>query len=659
MASSIPNSSLASQPEPLRPVAQSAASLWDSDERWNLLMEHIKEYAIFMMDPEGRVVSWNKGAERVLGYTESDVLGQRLDRIFTPEDVAADVPRKELRTALEKGRAEDDRWQLRKDGTRFWANGAVEPLRTQDGRLKGYAKILRDRTLEKQLAEEREQARVQERDACAEAERQRDFVRAILDQAPFAVAVTEGPEHRYTYVNPAAMRLGNDNPPPDDTVLGKTLAELLPQVHDQLAPLLDRVYDTGVPVTIPMFRLPISGGREIFLQVTFAPLPRNTGEPPGVIHLAVDLTERRHAEDRLRHLAGELQQQTHLLDLAHVLVRDMDNRIVFWNRGAQALYGWSRAEALGKISHELLQTEFPRSPQSIEAELRAKGEWEGELIHTRKDGSRLTVASHWAVHVDENGKPAAILEVNNDTTELRKIREALREADRRKDEFLAVLGHELRNPLAPIHNAVQVLGIRGNDPVTVHWASGIISRQVRLLSRLVDDLLDVSRIARAKIRLDKYRTDLVRVVRETLQDHRRSLEDAGLRLESELPDDSLWVEGDGTRLAQILGNLLNNARKFTESGGAVTVKLRRDVARQEAVLSVRDTGIGIEPSALSRIFDPFTQAERTLARSQTGLGLGLALVKGLTEAHGGRVEAKSDGPNSGAEFTVYLPLLSG
>ena len=243
----------------------------------------------------------------------------------------------------------------------------------------------------------------------------------------------------------------------------------------------------------------------------------------------------------------------------------------------------------------------------------------------------------------------------SDVTERRSVEEALREADRRKDEFLAMLAHELRNPLAPIRNAAEVLRRTGGADPYLEQARSMIERQVAHMARLVDDLLDVSRISRSKILLRKERLDLAHLVRATAEDHRSLLEGAGLALTLDLPPEPVWLLGDPTRLSQVLGNLLQNAGKFTNPGGRVSVYLTRDPGGL-AVLAVEDTGIGLEPDILARLFQPFSQADRSLDRSRGGLGLGLALVKGLVDLHGGSVEAASGGTGKGSRFTVRLPV---
>jgi signal transduction histidine kinase/ActR/RegA family two-component response regulator len=239
---------------------------------------------------------------------------------------------------------------------------------------------------------------------------------------------------------------------------------------------------------------------------------------------------------------------------------------------------------------------------------------------------------------------------------LRQQAEALAEANRRKDEFLAVLAHELRNPLAPIRNAAEVMGLQPGDRATTEWARGLLERQAQQMTRLVDDLLDASRISRGKITLQRTRLDIVCLVRDVTEDRRASVAEAGLSLALELPQVPLWVDGDATRLAQVVGNLLQNAIKFTDRGGQLTVKVTAEEGARHVRIAVHDTGIGIEPDLLPLVFETFMQGDRSLERSRGGLGLGLALVKGLAELHGGEVQATSEGVGRGAEFTVRLPL---
>ncbi len=233
---------------------------------------------------------------------------------------------------------------------------------------------------------------------------------------------------------------------------------------------------------------------------------------------------------------------------------------------------------------------------------------------------------------------------------------SIREADRRKDEFLAMLAHELRNPLAPISNAVEIMRLRGPEHSELHWARDVIARQVQHLVRLVDDLLDVSRITRGKIRLKLEPIDLAAAVSNAVETSRPLIEGRRHRFVVDMPAESIWVKADPARLAQVLANLLNNAAKYTEEEGSIRLSVARDGG--QAVVRVRDSGVGIPPEMLAGIFDLFTQVDRSLDRAQGGLGIGLTLVQRLVQMHGGSVEAQSDGLGRGSEFVVRIPMLT-
>lgn len=233
---------------------------------------------------------------------------------------------------------------------------------------------------------------------------------------------------------------------------------------------------------------------------------------------------------------------------------------------------------------------------------------------------------------------------------------ALREADQRKDEFLAMLAHELRNPLAPIRTAVDLIRFLPVENQELHSACEIVSRQVFHMVRLIDDLLDVARIARGKIELQFEHCDLAQLARRTAEDLRKTLESKGLHIDVETGDQQLIVDGDSVRLAQIIGNLLHNSGKFTPAGGTVTVRSGMNADQNEAWVSVQDTGIGMQSELISKLFEPFYQANQSLDRKLGGLGLGLALAKGMIELHSGSIVASSDGPGHGSMFTLRVPL---
>jgi PAS domain S-box-containing protein len=274
----------------------------------------------------------------------------------------------------------------------------------------------------------------------------------------------------------------------------------------------------------------------------------------------------------------------------------------------------------------------------------------------RADGSVVHVQNDVEPLYDRDGTVCGCVSVCVDLTERYQVEDVLREADRRKDEFLATLSHELRNPLAPIRNALELMRRAAEDPSLKERALGIMERQVRQLVRLTDDLLDVSRITRDRIELRRERVDLRTAIRSALETIDPLSEAAGHVVSVELPDTPLWVYADLTRLAQAFANLLNNAVKYTDRGGRIT--LVASTQGSEAIVTLTDTGIGIDPADLPVVFDMFVQIEPSAGRARSGLGIGLALAKRLLELHGGHIEARSQGAGTGTTFVVRLPVVA-
>ena len=344
-----------------------------------------------------------------------------------------------------------------------------------------------------------------------------------------------------------------------------------------------------------------------------------------------------------------------------VVVTDAQGRITLLNPVAQALTGWS-AEALGQpletVFHIVNETTRKTVENPVSQVIRL-GAIVGLVNHTvliAKDGTELAIDDSGAPIRDARGRIVGVVLVFRDITQRRGSERALEDADRRKDEFLAMLAHELRNPLAPIRNAAHTLALLGTGDDRVRWVSGVIERQVGLMTRLVDDLLDVSRITSGKITLQRTTVSVREVLAQAVETARPLAESRGQALEADVPEDAGWVDGDPARLAQAVGNLLDNAIKYTDDGGRIWLRAR--VEADEVVIVVEDSGVGVDPELLPHVFDLFIQADRSLERKQGGLGLGLTLVRRLVEMHGGRVEAASAGPGFGSAFTIRLPCLA-
>jgi PAS domain S-box-containing protein len=344
-----------------------------------------------------------------------------------------------------------------------------------------------------------------------------------------------------------------------------------------------------------------------------------------------------------------------------VVVTDAQGRVTLLNPVAQALTGWS-AEALGQPLEAVFRIVNETTRKTVEnpvSQVIRLGAIVGLANHTvliAKDGTELAIDDSGAPIRDARGRVVGVVLVFRDITQRRGSERALEDADRRKDEFLAMLAHELRNPLAPIRNAAHTLALLGTGDDRVRWVSGVIERQVGLMTRLVDDLLDVSRITSGKITLQRTTVSVREVLAQAVETARPLAESRGQALEVDVPEDAGGVDGDPARLAQAVGNLLDNAIKYTDDGGRIGLRAR--VEAHEVVIVVEDSGVGVDPELLPHVFDLFIQADRSLERKQGGLGLGLTLVRRLVEMHGGHVEAASAGPGLGSAFTIRLPCLA-
>jgi PAS domain S-box-containing protein len=386
-------------------------------------------------------------------------------------------------------------------------------------------------------------------------------------------------------------------------------------------------------------------------EVVLLRLP-NTGRPAIAIYVR-DLTERQRAEAALR------QSEERYRDLVEnandiIYTHDLAGNLTCWNRAGERILGYTVEEAVGmNIAQLVVPEHLERARQMTMRKVAEGGRTAYELDVLTKNGRRLTVEINSRL-AEWPGQAPQVQGMARDITDRKRADEALRDADRKKDEFLAMLAHELRNPLAPLRNALEVMRLAPGNAEAVRRAQDMMDRQVQQLARLVDDLLDVSRITLGKLELRRERLDLSAVLLSAVETSRPLIEAGRHALTLVPPPQPLAVDGDRTRLAQVLSNLLNNAAKYTPEGGRICLILERD--GQQAVVRIQDSGVGIPAGMLSTIFELFSQGEESRHSAQGGLGIGLTLVRRLAELHGGSVEAHSDGSGKGSEFVVRLPL---
>ncbi|MGC8642341.1 MAG: hybrid sensor histidine kinase/response regulator, partial [Isosphaeraceae bacterium] len=415
-------------------------------------------------------------------------------------------------------------------------------------------------------------------------------------------------------------------------------------------------------------------GAQIWVNLSVSLLRDVQGRPESRISVVEDVTQRVRAEEHVRRLNAELHEKVRelqaILDTAPVgihVARDPLCRVINSNRAFDEILGTCPGEniSLTQENPEAVpfriykdNLEVPASELPLQRAVAQGGPVEDELYDVvRSDGRSVKLLVHASPIRDDHGAVSGGVAIGLDVTALKQAEEALRQADRRKDEFLATLAHELRNPLAALCNGLEILRLVGDDLSAREEVQQMMVRQLGQMVRLIDDLMDVSRISRDKLRLRKERLELKSVVKIALETSRSLIAAQRHELKLSLPPGPVFLDADPTRLAQVLANLLNNAAKYTEPGGHI--ELIVEPGERDVLVTVRDDGVGIAPDHLAHIFEMFSQVDHSLDRSQGGLGIGLTLVRRLTEMHGGSVEAFSDGPGRGSEFRLRLPLASG
>ena len=481
------------------------------EDPFRQLVETTRDYAIFLLDRGGHILSWNAGAERIKGYAAHEIVGQHFSRFYTDDAMARRWPEHELAVARAQGRFEDEGWRVRKDGTRFWATVVITALRDATGEVSGFAKITRD------------------------------------------------------------------------------------------------------------------------------------------------LSERRRAEEGLRQSEERFRLLVEAVKDYAIFMLDADGRVMSWNAGAERIKGYAAHEIIGQHFSVFYPEDARRKkwPAQELALAREHGRFEDEGPRQRKDGTTFWANVVISSVLESDGTLLGFAKVTRDLTDLRRV-EALEDASRKTNEFLAMLAHELRNPLAPMANALKLLARAPTSDPTQLWVREVLERQTGQMSRLVDDLLDVSRVTRSAMLLDRKPLDARTSLRTALDAARQWIDEGRHRLTQSIAEERLEVDGDEVRLNQVFQNLLHNAARYTPQGGEIHIAARREGA--EARISVRDNGVGMAPELVESAFEMFRQGSQSLDRPHGGLGVGLTLVQRLVHLHGGSVEAHSEGLGRGSEFVVRLPL---
>ncbi len=391
-------------------------------------------------------------------------------------------------------------------------------------------------------------------------------------------------------------------------------------------------------------------GSHVSVIVNIRPLIDQHGQVTGAINCFYDITERKRAEEATARLAAIVESSDDA-----IVSKDLHSVITSWNAGAEQLFGYTADEVIGRSITILMPPErVNEEPGILQRILRGERTHHYETVRRRKNGTLVEISLTVSPIIDSHGKIVGASKIARDITDRKRAERALLEADRQKNEFLATLAHELRNPLAPIRNSLNILSLMHRDDPTAVRVQEMMDRQVNHMVRLVDDLLEISRITTGKIELRLEPVEIASVIRSAVETSLPLIDAGRHQLATMLPPEPLTVDGDPVRLAQVVANLLNNAAKYTNAGGQIWLAVSRQAG--DVVISVRDNGIGMSAELLPHVLEMFTQAERNKKHPQDGLGIGLALVKRLVEMHGGQVVAKSEGEGRGSEFTIRLPL---
>lgn len=467
--------------------------------------------------------------------------------------------------------------------------------------------------------------------------------------------MTADAQGRVTFLNAVAEDLTGWSA---DTATGRELDTVFRVVdettHQAVENPVGKTLREGGVVGLPVNCVLLArDGSDCPIEVSAASIRDERDRVVGCVLVFRDVTSRRSAERARTRLAAIVADSDDA-----IVSKTLDGTILSWNASAERLYGYSASEAVGQPISLIVPPELWDEEQRILEQLRQGQRIEHyETVRVAKDGTRIDVSLTISPLRDDKGRTIGASKVARDITEQKRSYEKLRESDRRKDEFLAMLAHELRNPLAAICTGLEVMKIMENEPSRLAEVRTMMERQSQQLVTMVDDLLEISRLTRGKVELRKNRVNLAEVVESAIETARPAIDAAGHALSVGVPDEEVEVDGDPHRLAQVLSNLLNNAAKYTPDGGDIRVFL--ETSGDEAVVSVRDSGIGVPTSMQEKIFELFAQGAPPIDRTAPGLGVGLTLARTLVEMHGGTIEIRSEGEGKGSEFSVRLPLAKG
>lgn len=606
--------------------------------------------AVITTDIKGRVTYLNEVAEALTGWSHSEAVGQPLERVFdivneTSRQPVENPATRALKHGVVMGLA-NHTILIRKDGTECPIDDSAAPIRDEDGHVSGCVLIFRDVTAQRTSEREKANQLLTARLLASIVETSND---AIISKSLDGIIQSwnAAAEHLFGFTADQAM--------------GQHISLIIPPERIAEEEQIINRLRAGQRLEHFETERKRSDGQLLTVSLTISPLKDDAGNVIGASKIARDITERKRIETERHNFVALIENSTDFIGMS-----DLYGVPFFVNRAGLEMVGLDDLDAARRVS--VADFFFPEDQPMIMDEFlpRVMQDGHGEVeirFRNFKTGQARWMAYKVFKLTDAANQTIGFATVSQDVTEQKRLGDNLRilandlsETDRRKNEFLATLAHELRNPLAPMSNMLEVLKRADGNSEILKQAHETIERQLGQMVRLVDDLLDLNRVTHDRLELRRSEVELSSVLQQAVEVALPLIDSAGHKLTIDLPEEPINLNADGTRLAQVFGNLLNNSCKYTKANGAISLSAKR--VDDEVVVSVKDNGAGIPADKLDSIFEMFMQVDRTAERSQGGLGIGLTLVKRLVEMHGGSIEARSAGEGKGSEFVVRLPVLS-
>jgi PAS domain S-box-containing protein len=628
------------------------------DTKFQLLMRGVKDYAIVMLDPQGRVTTWNEGAAHIEGYCAEEIIGQHFSRFYTPEAVEAGRPSLELKIATEQGRCEEEGWRVRKDGSQFWANVVLTSVRGDNGQLGGVSRVTRDITARKGVEEALRQSE----------EKFRLLVQGVKD---YAILMLD-PQGRVTTWNEGAERIKGYRP---EEIIGEHFSRFYtpeavaaghPSWELRIATEQGRFEEEGWRVR--------KDGSRFWASVVITALRNEIGQLRGFGKVTRDITDRKQAESKLRLLTERLSLATAVAKVG-VWEWDLAGASVAWDKTMFEIYGlpptepaahenWSAPMPYERWSSAVYPDDLLAAEAALQKTIKDKGQTSSEFRVTLPDGEVRNILAMQKAVTDQHGNVARIVGVNIDITERKREEEAREQRGkdqlRLKDEFLSQVSHEIRSPLSAImqFTAIVLDGLAGKINDEQREYQQIVLQNARQLQSMIDDLLEVTRLENGRLRVGLESLSASEIVADTLNTHHGNACAKGVSLSCELSPNLPAAYADPVRFRQILSILTDNAIKFTPFGGTVKIGVRPwGEAPEFLCIEVSDTGTGIDSKHVEKIFERLYQTPDSGQLNRQGLGLGLFICKELVTRQGGEIWVQST-LQEGSTFSFTLPIFS-